>query len=70
MCGSAGIYAYRESALPVDRQELLRIREAMLYRGADGGAGPVAGLSRASSLTKRPARLARRFEKPLFPGQR
>ena len=29
MCGIAGIYAYRESAPPVDEQELLRIREAM-----------------------------------------
>lgn len=36
MCGIAGIYAYRESAPPVDEQELLRIREAMIHRGPDG----------------------------------
>ncbi len=36
MCGIAGIFAYRESAPPVDEQELLRIREAMIHRGPDG----------------------------------
>ena len=36
MCGIAGIYSYRDSAPPVDREELLRIREAMLKRGPDG----------------------------------
>jgi len=36
MCGIAGVYAYRESAPPVDEQELLRIREAMNHRGPDG----------------------------------
>jgi asparagine synthase (glutamine-hydrolysing) len=36
MCGIAGIYAYRESAPPVDEQELLRVREAMIHRGPDG----------------------------------
>jgi len=36
MCGIAGIYAYRDSAAPVDRDELLRIREAMVRRGPDG----------------------------------
>ena len=36
MCGIAGIFAYRESAPPVDEQELLRIREAMITRGPDG----------------------------------
>lgn len=36
MCGIAGIFAYRESAPPVDEQELLRIREAMVKRGPDG----------------------------------
>ena len=36
MCGIAGIYSYRDSAPPVDREELLRIREAMLQRGPDG----------------------------------
>src|SRR6266852_3949633 len=36
MCGIAGIYAYRETAPPVDGDELLRIREAMVRRGPDG----------------------------------
>ncbi len=36
MCGIAGIFAYRDTAPPVDREELLRIREAMRVRGPDG----------------------------------
>src|ERR1019366_4827611 len=36
MCGIAGIFAYRDPAPPVDRDELLRIREAMIKRGPDG----------------------------------
>ena len=36
MCGIAGIFAYGPSARPVDREELLRIREAMIARGPDG----------------------------------
>src|SRR5512132_1165323 len=36
MCGIAGAFAYRESAPPVEQQELLRIREAMAHRGPDG----------------------------------
>ncbi len=36
MCGIAGIYAYNYSAPPVDADELLRIREAMIRRGPDG----------------------------------
>jgi asparagine synthase (glutamine-hydrolysing) len=36
MCGIAGIYAYRDSAPPVDQAELLRIREEMYARGPDG----------------------------------
>src|SRR4051812_27547169 len=36
MCGIAGTYAYRDFAPPVDRDELLRMREAMLRRGPDG----------------------------------
>ena len=35
MCGIAGIFAYRESAPPVDADELLRIREHMIARGPD-----------------------------------
>jgi len=36
MCGIAGIFAYGEAAPPVDEEELLRIREAMIRRGPDG----------------------------------
>ena len=36
MCGIAGILVHVESAPPVDRDELLRIREAMANRGPDG----------------------------------
>ena len=36
MCGIAGIFAYHESAPPVEEGELIRIREAMIYRGPDG----------------------------------
>ena len=36
MCGIAGIFAYREEAPPVDREELIRTREAMRVRGPDG----------------------------------
>ena len=36
MCGIAGIHAYGAEAAPVDREELLRTREAMQYRGPDG----------------------------------
>ena len=36
MCGIAGIFAYRDSAPAVDRDELLRIREQMVRRGPDG----------------------------------
>ena len=36
MCGIAGIYAYRNDALKVDRGELRRIRDHMTARGPDG----------------------------------
>jgi asparagine synthase (glutamine-hydrolysing) len=36
MCGIAGIFSYRESAPPVNQEELLRVREAMMKRGPDG----------------------------------
>jgi asparagine synthase (glutamine-hydrolysing) len=36
MCGLAGIFAYAEQSPPVDRQELLHIRERMRSRGPDG----------------------------------
>ena len=36
MCGIAGVFAYHDAAPPVDREELLRIRDAMIARGPDG----------------------------------
>lgn len=36
MCGIAGIFAYSDAAPPVNREELLRVRDAMLDRGPDG----------------------------------
>ena len=36
MCGIAGIFGYADNSPPVDREELLRIREAMIKRGPDG----------------------------------
>ncbi|MGB8602285.1 MAG: hypothetical protein WCD42_08830, partial [Rhizomicrobium sp.] len=36
MCGIAGAFAYRADAHPIDRAELLRVRDAMVARGPDG----------------------------------
>ena len=36
MCGIAGVYAYRSTARPVDRDELVRMRDHMASRGPDG----------------------------------
>ena len=36
MCGIASIFVYDSDAPPVDREELLRIREQMVARGPDG----------------------------------
>jgi asparagine synthase (glutamine-hydrolysing) len=36
MCGIAGIFAYHNAANPIDRDELLRIRDHMIARGPDG----------------------------------
>ena len=36
MCGIAAIFAYGESAPPVDRAEVIRMREQMFARGPDG----------------------------------
>jgi len=36
MCGIAGIFSYGDAARPVEQEELLRIREAMIARGPDG----------------------------------
>ncbi len=36
MCGIVGIFAYHDSAPPVDVEETVKIREAMVSRGPDG----------------------------------
>src|SRR5512140_1469904 len=36
MCGIAGIFTYSRHSPPVDREELIRIRDAMAKRGPDG----------------------------------
>jgi asparagine synthase (glutamine-hydrolysing) len=36
MCGIAGIYAYRNDAPNIDREELRRVRDHMAARGPDG----------------------------------
>ena len=36
MCGIAGNFSYRRSALPVDQKELTTIRDYMAARGPDG----------------------------------
>jgi asparagine synthase (glutamine-hydrolysing) len=36
MCGIAAVFAYGEAALPVDREEVLKMRERMFSRGPDG----------------------------------
>ena len=64
MCGIAGIYAYRDAAPPVDREELLRVREPWCRAGRTGqGCGfPTTGVSGSrtggsrSSISPMPAR--------------
>ena len=36
MCGIAAFFAYSADAPPVDKQALLRVRDAMAPRGPDG----------------------------------
>ena len=53
MCGIAGIFAYSDAAPPVDREELLRIREAMTVRGPDGAGIWVSGDRRVGLAHRR-----------------
>src|SRR5471030_1857774 len=53
MCGIAGIFAYGRSAAPVDPEELLRIREAMIRRGPDGAGLWVSSDQRAGLAHRR-----------------
>jgi asparagine synthase (glutamine-hydrolysing) len=43
MCGINGIYAYRDAAPPVDREELHATRECMRSRGPDAGDSWISG---------------------------
>jgi len=36
MCGINGVFAYQASAPPVDREEVVRVRDSMAIRGPDG----------------------------------
>ena len=36
MCGIAGIFRYAQDGIPVDREELQRMQDAMRTRGPDG----------------------------------
>ena len=36
MCGIVAIFSYKNEAPQVDKDELLRIRDAMISRGPDG----------------------------------
>jgi asparagine synthase (glutamine-hydrolysing) len=48
MCGIAGIFAYHPSAPAVDRDELTRIREAMIARGPDAAGAWYSGDGRVA----------------------
>jgi asparagine synthase (glutamine-hydrolysing) len=53
MCGIAGIFSYREEAPPVGRDELLRMREAMVFRGPDGAGLWISGDARVGLAHRR-----------------
>jgi asparagine synthase (glutamine-hydrolysing) len=53
MCGIAGIYAYGTDTPPVNRDELVAIREAMLRRGPDGAGLWIASHARAGLAHRR-----------------
>ena len=53
MCGIAGFHAYRDSKRPIDRDELLSVREAMYPRGPDGAGLWVSGGGRTGLAHRR-----------------
>jgi asparagine synthase (glutamine-hydrolysing) len=53
MCGIAGIFAYHYAANPVERDELLRIREHMKARGPDGAGLWLSADERAGLASRR-----------------
>src|SRR5439155_21618818 len=53
MCGIAAIFAYGEAAPPVDRDELLAMREQMFSRGPDGAGEWVSENGRVGLASRR-----------------
>src|SRR5688572_19459569 len=53
MCGIAATFAYQDNAPPVDQEELLRIREAMVMRGPDGAGLWISGDQRIGLAHRR-----------------
>ncbi|MDW8468727.1 MAG: asparagine synthase-related protein [Burkholderiales bacterium] len=53
MCGIAGIFAYAADSPPVDRAELLRIRDRMAARGPDGAGDWIAADGRIGLAHRR-----------------
>lgn len=53
MCGIAGILSYRQTGAPVDREELLKIRDAMATRGPDGAGLWISGDARLGLAHRR-----------------
>jgi asparagine synthase (glutamine-hydrolysing) len=53
MCGINGIVRLREEALPIDREELLRTRDAMTARGPDGAGAWISADGRAALASRR-----------------
>src|ERR1700686_3352980 len=53
MCGINGIFSYSAAAPPIDREELLRTREAMTSRGPDAAGTWVSADGRAALASRR-----------------
>ncbi len=53
MCGIAGIFTYHADATPLDKDELLRIREAMITRGPDAAGLWISGDRRVGMAHRR-----------------
>ncbi len=53
MCGIAGILTYRQTDAPVNRDELLKIRDAMAMRGPDGAGFWIANNGRVGLAHRR-----------------
>src|SRR5262245_36122994 len=53
MCGINGIVRLREEAPPIDRDELLRTRDAMTARGPDGSGAWISADGRVALASRR-----------------